>query len=460
MPGRPEFFVTGGNVPPDAACYVERQADRDLHDALASGGVCHVLDTRQVGKSSLMARAAAHLRADNVRVAVLDLTALGWNVTPLQWYAGLAAQAGAAMGDEDSAEDAVVDAKVGPSKAFFDLLDQWTHTDSRPLVLLIDEIDAVRSLPFPTDEFFAGIRACHQAHDRRDRGARLSICLTGSATPESLIRNPLGTPFNVGKRIVPSDFTAPEAAPLAHGLGDNGQYLLERILWWTAGHPYLTQRLCREAATVQVGNPTHDDIDRMVARLFLSETARETEPNLSFVERRLLAGDTPLADVLSTYAEVQRGRVPSRSDGDAVDTLRLAGIVRDRNGTLAIRNRIYASVFDLAWVRRHLPVTEQQRQRAAFLRGALQTAAIASVLLGGATWLAIRSMASEARVQALLAENRGRLRALVEEKLRADTIADEAGKREAEAVLRELQLRRELEDLRAALGRTRNPANR
>ncbi|MFY7950985.1 MAG: AAA-like domain-containing protein [Armatimonadaceae bacterium] len=453
MPGRPDFFVTGGNVPPDAPCYVERQADHDLWDALTQGGVCHLLDTRQVGKSSLMARAAFRLRNTGARVASLDLTALGWNVTPQQWYAGLAAQAGAAVDHEDDAEDAVFNARVGPAKAFFDLLDHWTRTDPRPLVLLIDEIDAVRSLPFPTDEFFAGIRACHQASERRQSGARLSICLTGSATPESLIRNPLGTPFNVGRRIVPSDFTAPEAAPLASGLGENGSYLLERILWWTSGHPYLTQRLCREAAAIQIGQTTHGDIDRIVQRLFLTDTSRETEPNLSFVERRLLAGDTPVAEVLNTYSEVLRGKVPTRADGDSVDTLRLAGIVRDRNGSLILRNRIYSTVFDAAWVKVHLPVTEQQRQRAAFLRGVFQSAAIASVLLGGATWLTVRAMNSEARVQALLAENKGRLQALVEEKLRADEIAEEAGKSQAEAVLRELQLRREVQDLRDALSR-------
>ena len=30
-----------------------------------------------------------------------------------------------------------------------------------PIVIFIDEIDAVRSLPFSTDEFFAAIRVCY-----------------------------------------------------------------------------------------------------------------------------------------------------------------------------------------------------------------------------------------------------------------------------------------------------------
>jgi hypothetical protein len=55
------FYVTGGTVPPDAPSYVERQADKDLLSALLAGEYCYVLNTRQMGKSSLSARALAVL---------------------------------------------------------------------------------------------------------------------------------------------------------------------------------------------------------------------------------------------------------------------------------------------------------------------------------------------------------------------------------------------------------------
>ena len=71
------FYVTGGTLRQDAACYVERQADKDLLDGLLKGEFCYVLTSRQMGKSSLMVRTAGKLREQGLRVAVLDLTAVG-----------------------------------------------------------------------------------------------------------------------------------------------------------------------------------------------------------------------------------------------------------------------------------------------------------------------------------------------------------------------------------------------
>ena len=89
------FYVTGGTLRLDAPSYVERQADRDLFESLLQGEFCYVLTARQMGKSSLMVRTANKLRSQGAHVIALDLSAVGQNLTPGQWYNGLLTSMGA-----------------------------------------------------------------------------------------------------------------------------------------------------------------------------------------------------------------------------------------------------------------------------------------------------------------------------------------------------------------------------
>src|ERR671937_2053309 len=105
MPGTEStFYIAGGTLRPDAPSYVERQADADLYRGLQEGEFCYILTSRQMGKSSLMARTAARLRAAGVAVAVLDLAAIGQNLTVEQWYDGLLGQLGRHLDLEDELE--------------------------------------------------------------------------------------------------------------------------------------------------------------------------------------------------------------------------------------------------------------------------------------------------------------------------------------------------------------------
>jgi hypothetical protein len=214
------FYATGGTMPGDAPSYVERAADVELYERLRRGEFCYVLDARQMGKSSLMVRAAARLRADGAAVARLDLNAGGQNVTPEQWYADLLYHLGVQLALEEALE------AFEQHSSRFSPLQRWMHALRAvvlarcpgPVVIFIDEIDYVLKLPFPADEFFAAIRECYNRRAEDPQLRRLTFCLIGVASPSDLIRDTRTTPFNIGRRIQLSDFTEGEASVLACGL--------------------------------------------------------------------------------------------------------------------------------------------------------------------------------------------------------------------------------------------------
>src|SRR5579871_3076430 len=414
----PSFYITGGTLPVSASSYVERHADKDLLESLLRGEFCYVLNTRQMGKSSLMVRTATKLRQAGVAVAVLDLTAIGQNLHPEQWYSGLLTRLGQQLDLEDELE-AFWEGheKLGPMQRFLaSVREVALQRLSGSLVLFVDEIDAVRSLPFSADEFFAGIRECYNRRTQEKEYERLTFCLLGVATPADLITETRMSPFNIGRRIVLTDFTPEEAAPLAEGLASNpsgGE--LGRVLYWTGGHPYMTQRLCRALAealadpTTEAHQPTDAFVDALCERLFLSKTARDTDDNLAFVRNRLLRSEVDLAALLDLYVQVRAGKkIKDDETNPLIPVLRLSGVVKLEHGVLKVRNRIYDRVFDREWVIAHMPDAELRRQRAAYRTGVLRTAVVAGaiVLAMGALALTARRQANRANLATLRANDR------------------------------------------------------
>jgi len=304
-----------------------------------------------MGKSSLMVRTAGKLREQGVQVVVLDLTAIGQNLTPEQWYDGLLVRLSRHLDLEDELEEFwETHRQLGPCQRLFAALRDVVleklsvvsgqssvesgprrTTDNEPrttdkLVLFVDEIDVVRSLPFSTDEFFAAIRECYNRRTEDAEFNRLTFCLLGVATPSDLIRDTRTTPFNIGRRIELNDFTAEEARPLAQGLkgeGENGMQLLLRVLFWTGGHPYLTQRLC-QAIAAKAHRVATGGVDEVCRDLFLTHRAREKDDNLIFVRERLLRNETESAGALTLYRNVlKRGRVvPDNATNPRFNTFR------------------------------------------------------------------------------------------------------------------------------------------
>lgn len=200
----------------------------------------------------------------------------------------------------------------------------------------------------------------------------MTFCLLGVAMPYELIKNPKTTPFNIGVQIPLADFTPSEATGLVKGLnaGEKGLALMERILYWTSGHPYLTQSLGRavlrerqrsDATLAQ--RSASEFIDRLCEMLFFNSRARETDDNLLFVRERLLRSGRDAGRLLDLYEQILHGAfIRDDEENDLINQLRLSGIVKEEGGFLKVRNRIYQRVFNKAWLQAVKPLAELERQ--------------------------------------------------------------------------------------------------
>src|SRR5260370_33768442 len=156
------FFVVGGALSRDAPSYISRAGDQTLYTCLQAGGFGYVLTARQMGKSSPMVRTAVRLRDNGTRVAVLDLTSLGQNLTTEQWYNGLLERVGQQFGREDGLEEAWLRfPQLGPMRRFMRAIsDSELPGLNDRAGIFVTETTAVRMLPVCPAKSVAGIPKC------------------------------------------------------------------------------------------------------------------------------------------------------------------------------------------------------------------------------------------------------------------------------------------------------------
>ncbi len=354
-------YIFSGSLPEDATTYVTRKADTQLYEGLKAGKFCYVLNSRQTGKSSLRVHTMLRLREEGFSCVAIDLSFGGIQyVTPEQWYVDLLDTLIDSLALDVDLEDWWEDHELlSPLKRFRKLIEEVLLVEVREnIVIFIDEIDSVLSLNFPTDDFFAFIRACYNQRVDNPEYKRLSFCLLGVASPSELIADKKRTPFNIGQAIFLKGFELSEIEPLKKGLQgkvNDPTVVMKEILDWTGGQPFLTQKLCQFVVEESHREPARSVEEIVRARIIINWESQDEPEHLKTIRDRILYRNEQRAGyLLELYQQIRQQGQTSLNDSIEQSELQLSGLVTKRQGKLFITNPIYREVFNQDWIDQQL----------------------------------------------------------------------------------------------------------
>ncbi|WP_138500818.1 CHASE2 domain-containing protein [Nostoc sp. PA-18-2419] len=357
-------YQIGGSLESSAPSYVERQADSEFYKGLKAGQFCYVLNSRQMGKSSLRVRTMQRLQAEGIVCVFIDLTGMGTqNVTLEKWYAGII---------QSLVSSCQLHSKIqwrtwwrarrdllSSVQCFNQFIEEVLLVEvQQDIVIFIDEIDRVLSQNFSLDDFFALIKFFFQQREVNYEYRRLTFALLGVANPNQLIQDKNQTPFNIGKAIELQGFQPEEVQPLIDGLKGrvtNPETVLMQILEWTGGQPFLTQKLC-QLIVLESTAQKFSLVEQVVRSRIVENWESQDDPeHLRTIRDRILyRNEQRMGRLLELYQQIlQHGEIAVDGTPEQIE-LRLSGLVVERQGKLKVYNRIYEAVFNQTWVEQKL----------------------------------------------------------------------------------------------------------
>ncbi len=228
--------------------YVERYPIESLcyETLLQPGSMIRVKAPQLMGKTSLMERVLSNLAAHGYRTVSLSLemadrqTHLTNLNKFLRWFClNLSREFSLPNQLEDYWDEEGMGAKVSCTTY---LEEHLLAASDSPLVLYLDDVDALFPYPEVYEDFFGLLRSWYEKARSRQNWKKLRLAIAHS-TDVYIRLNINQSPFNVGLPIELPEFTREQVQRLAQQYGFiEDASLVDPLMQLVGGHPYLLQQ--------------------------------------------------------------------------------------------------------------------------------------------------------------------------------------------------------------------------
>jgi len=254
-----KFHPAGGGMPLETEFYVVRPTDLQFAEAIDRGdSIVLIKGSRQMGKTSLVARGLQQARQKGSKVVFSDLQTLTEAdlKTADSFYQALVALISDALDLDCDPQKIWRPGRTANMNFERFLKNEVLAKLSTPLVWAMDEADRLFDREYGTEvcslfrTFFN-----KRATDPAGKWDQLTLIIVYATEAYLFIKDPNQSPFNVGTRISLADFTLEQVTDLNRRYDQPLQSAdeIKRFYALVGGNPYLVQRGLQELKTSNRG---------------------------------------------------------------------------------------------------------------------------------------------------------------------------------------------------------------
>lgn len=363
-----KIFNVNGSCKPAKHYMVDLGTRLEEIKAMVDAGLYFTVHkARQYGKTTILRALADYLKQEYMVVS-LDFQRMSFLdfADESAFVGGLAREIGKALRNmeeiPDDFREKLMEMAAGRDREsrmaeLFDWFGQWCERTSKPIVLIIDEVDtAVNTQAF--FDFLAQIRACYLDCDITPTFRSVILAslydirnIQKNIRPNEKHRE--NSPWNIAADfLVDMSFSTQDIARMLkeyeedHHTDMDIEEISQLLYNYTSGYPYLVSRLCKLMdERIAKDRGFSDKSDVWTKEGFLEAMKillNETNPLYQSLKRKLKEYPR-LRDIC--YEILFAGKpIPYVAMNDYIEVAAMFGFIKNTNGTVSIANRIFETV--------------------------------------------------------------------------------------------------------------------